>query len=88
MKEYLCAYRALAAVLLRRTITGQWEECWDPLSSDQREQLKRGLIEVLSSVVDPNSSSLLRKRISDCVAELARKLIELADEITADQNQG
>ena len=73
-------HRALAAVLLRRTITNQWEECWDPLSEAQREQFKAGLIQLLSTVVDPNSSSLLRKRISDCVAELARKLIELSDE--------
>lgn len=72
-------HRALAAVLLRRTITGQWEECWDPLNTEQREQLKSGLIQILSTMVDPAASTLVRKRISDCVAELARKLIELAE---------
>jgi len=44
-------HRALAAVLLRRTITGQWEECWDPLSKEQREQLKSGLIQFLVSQI-------------------------------------
>ena len=37
-------------------------------------------------MVDPSISNLVRKRISDCVAELARKLVDLAEESGSDQN--
>ena len=66
----------MAAVLLRRTFTGQWEESWEVLSDDMKKELKNSLIQLMQGVCNENVSSLVRKRVSDCVAELCRRLVE------------
>ena len=71
--------RALAAVLLRRTFTGQWEESWSSIGADMQTELKKSLLELLASVCNDGCSSIVRKRISDCVAELARRLVDEAE---------
>jgi len=73
------AVRALAAVLLRRTFTGQWDESWMVLNRELQGQLKSSLIQLLSGVSNDQVSSLVRKRVSDCVAELTRRLVDDAE---------
>ena len=72
--------RALAAVLLRRTFSSQWDESWASIGAEMQQELKKSLLELLAGVCNDSCSSIVRKRISDCVAELARRLVDEADE--------
>ncbi|XP_074657622.1 importin-5-like [Tubulanus polymorphus] len=64
--------RSLAAVLLRRLITVTTDEKWNELDEQAQSFIRDKLLEV----VQQESLMSLRKKVCDCVAELARIMID------------
>ncbi|XP_071481332.1 importin-5-like [Diadema antillarum] len=62
----------LAAVLLRRLFSTNFEGLWPPLPKEVQEFVKHQLIQSLQV----NRDGMLRRRICDAIAELARNLID------------
>ena len=63
--------RSMAAVLLRRLYTSNFEEFWPQFTPEQQVQLKEQML--LSIQQEPNST--VRKKICECAAEFARNLL-------------
>lgn len=64
--------RALAAVLLRRLLSTEFEECFPKLPAETQAQVKQQLL----VGIETEASNTMRKRLCECAAELARKLID------------
>ncbi|EEC04565.1 Ran-binding protein, putative [Ixodes scapularis] len=64
--------RVLAAVLLRRLFSTDFDKCFPELPPEAQAQLKDQLL--LS--IQNETSNTLRKRVCECAAELARKLLD------------
>ncbi len=64
--------RQLAAVMLRRTISSDWEEFFPKLPPEAQTQFKSDLLVMLQQ--EPNKN--VRKKVADLVAEVARGLID------------
>ncbi|CBY21088.1 unnamed protein product [Oikopleura dioica] len=77
--------RLLGAVLLRRTITVQWDDCWQPLSANETNNVKSSLLGVLNNLVFGNVpiNVVVTRKLVDAIAELARRLLEDAAELNA-----
>ena len=73
------------AVLLRRTITVQWDDCWQPLSANETNNVKSSLLGVLNNLVFGNvpMNVIVTRKLVDAIAELARRLLEDAAELNA-----
>lgn len=64
--------RTLAAVLLRRLFSNDFEKCFPELPAEAQAQIKNQLL--LS--IENEANNTLRKRVCECAAELARKLLD------------
>ncbi|XP_067944804.1 importin-5-like [Watersipora subatra] len=64
--------RNLAAVLLRRLFTGDFDELWDKLPVEHQEATKQQLL----ARVKLETESSLKKKLCDATAELSRNLID------------
>ncbi|TRY67741.1 hypothetical protein TCAL_02908 [Tigriopus californicus] len=64
--------RQLAAVMLRRLISTDFEEFYPKLAPDQQAQFKQNLLMTLPE--EPNKT--VRKKVADLVAEVARNLMD------------
>ncbi|XP_059155323.1 importin-5-like [Physella acuta] len=64
--------RSLAAVLLRRLFTSNFETLWQQITPDIQNALKQELM----AAVHQESVPAIRKKISDAFSELARNLID------------
>lgn len=64
--------RQLAAVMLRRLISTDFEEFYPKLAPDQQAQFKQNLLMALPE--EPNKT--VRKKMADLVAEVARNLMD------------
>ena len=69
-------------MLLRRTITVQWDDCWQPLSTNETNVVKTSLLEVLNNLVFGSVpiNVVVTRKLVDAIAELARRLLEDAAE--------
>lgn len=63
--------RVLAAVLLRRLFSTDFDKCFPELPPEAQAQLKDQLLLCIQN----ETSNTLRKRVCECAAELARKLL-------------
>lgn len=64
--------RQLAAVMLRRCVTSDFEDFFPKFSVEQQAQFKAELLMVLQQ--EPNK--VVRKKIADLVAEVSRSLLD------------
>jgi hypothetical protein len=64
--------RQLAAVMLRRCVTSDFEDFYPKLTPEQQAQFKSDLLIVIQQ--EPNYN--VRKKVADLVAEVARNLID------------
>lgn len=64
--------RVLAAVLLRRLLSTEFDECFPKLPAETQLQVKQQLL----VSIETEASNTMRKRLCECAAELARKLID------------
>lgn len=64
--------RMMAAVLLRRLFSAEFQDFYNPLPPESKEQLKQQVLLTLQQ----NESPSLRRKICEVVAEVARNLID------------
>uniref|UniRef100_A0A023FS80 Putative karyopherin importin beta 3 n=1 Tax=Amblyomma parvum TaxID=251391 RepID=A0A023FS80_AMBPA len=64
--------RVLAAVLLRRLLSTEFDACFPKLPAEAQIQFKQQLLHG----IETETSNTMRKRLCECAAELARKLID------------
>uniref|UniRef100_A0A2M3ZYW0 Putative karyopherin importin beta 3 n=1 Tax=Anopheles triannulatus TaxID=58253 RepID=A0A2M3ZYW0_9DIPT len=64
--------RMLSAVLLRRLVTAEFQEFYDPLPVEAKEQLKQQILLTLQQ----NEIGTMRRKICEMVAEVARFMID------------
>ncbi len=64
--------RQLAAVMLRRAISADWEEFFPKLPAEQQAQFKADLLVILQQ----EQSRTVRKKVADLVAEVSRNLVD------------
>ena len=61
----------MAAVLLRRLFTSTFEEFWPEVAPDLQQQVKDEMLRA----VQQEENALVRKKICDATAELARNML-------------
>ena len=62
----------MAAVMIRRVITAEFSEFFPKLAAEQQASFKSDLLVVLQQ----EPSKMVRRKVADLVAELARSLID------------
>ena len=67
----------MAAVLLRRLYTSNFEEFWPQFPMEAQSQLKVQMINSIQKETNPT----IRKKICECVSEFARNLLGKTDHI-------
>ena len=62
----------MCLILLRRLLTASYEEFWPKFTADQQAAFTSDLLAQASDCTD----ATLRKRLADCIAEVARYMLD------------